>query len=1025
MNKLATHIVCLSLFLGAVLTSYSQAGWENFHRLTVQNGLPNAKVFHVSQDQQGFLWFSTESGLCRYDGFEYEYFTVEKGIRSNDIRRVFHDKEGDLWVQSLGGVTVDDGFGFQAIQALSDDDRWLHMYEDSQERIWASNYKYVRVLDKEGKLIREYQRSESKTLQRPDIQFLDANDHAWVYTWDGLSVLSVDSLIRYIPLDPTMEQPSDFASVLLRDGRILFNTREGLSLLNQHYERQDIPLPNSTLSTNNVQHILEGANGDIWVASAYSGAYQFRWKGDTLFQVDRLLPNIKILHMMLDREGNLWFTTDSKGVFMLNRHAAAAASSNPFPEVMNILAYKDLFVADGPDGGFWLTTAKGELYLGTTEGGKESWELQTQLDLGSDFNLITDLISTGNGGLLILTEEGIILYEDGKSIPIKGLYDVNAVSPTRDGSYLIATEDFFDFKLSLEDIRGLTESLPMEKSERWQEEGKAYPAEGSLQSGEDGTGTIWVYWPRGIFSLIGAERDKRNEEGGIFEARVNDMVSGPDGWVWMATAGSGILLRKGEDIRQINDTQGLRSLLCRHIYIDEAKQTAWVSTNLGIGKIHPITPDSGAQYSVEWIDKTDGLRSDDVYQVFARGERLFAATANGLSVLDQRSFDIPSLPPPVYITRVLGKEELPLQQSYVLPYDDNSLDIHFTGLSFLHMGKLQFQYQINNSSWQTAPGRVIRLASLSNGSYEVKVRALTPDGVTSPEPYTLSIEIKPIFYKTWWFIGLMVLVFLGLGYFLLRFIYTERQRVELERSVDEKTLELNQRLEELHRTNQDLQQFAYVASHDLKTPLRTVISHLQLIDKRYGKVLDEEASTSMDFAVSGAKRMHSMINDLLQYARLGREETILEEVDLEELLGQIRQDIKQTIEEKNARLDFGQLPVIRGVSSQWRMLFQNLIENGLKFNESVEPTVKVRCKDSPDFWILSVSDNGIGIEDAYRNKIFELFQRLHPSNFPGTGIGLAMCKRIVEVHGGSIWIEPNEEEGTTFFFTIEKDLRVG
>lgn len=226
--------------------------------------------------------------------------------------------------------------------------------------------------------------------------------------------------------------------------------------------------------------------------------------------------------------------------------------------------------------------------------------------------------------------------------------------------------------------------------------------------------------------------------------------------------------------------------------------------------------------------------------------------------------------------------------------------------------------------------------------------------------------------------------------------------------------------DELERSNQELQQFAYVASHDLQEPLRMVSSYMQLIERRYGDQLQEDAKEFIGYAVDGAKRMQNLINDLLAYSRVGTRGKLFEEVDLCKVVQQSQRNLMVAIEENHALIKSDHpLPVIQGDSTQMIQLFQNLIGNALKFHGEKTPTIHISAECQNGFHHIVVSDNGIGIDSQYANRIFLIFQRLHTrEEYPGTGIGLAICKRIIERHNGQIWVESKLGEGAAFHFTI-------
>lgn len=228
-----------------------------------------------------------------------------------------------------------------------------------------------------------------------------------------------------------------------------------------------------------------------------------------------------------------------------------------------------------------------------------------------------------------------------------------------------------------------------------------------------------------------------------------------------------------------------------------------------------------------------------------------------------------------------------------------------------------------------------------------------------------------------------------------------------------------QRTSELERKNKELEQFAYVASHDLQEPLRTTTGFVEALRKQYKGMLDEHADRYLDYIAQSSDRMKTLIKDLLDYSRIGREKQFVP-VNCNVMLTEVLCDLDTVIRESQATIKIGELPVVNAFPTELKLLFQNLISNSIKFRRrGVPPLIRVDVQPRNGYWKFSVQDNGIGIDPSHQDRIFIIFQRLHNrSDYEGSGIGLAHCKKIVELHGGEIWVESAAGKGSTFYFTI-------
>ncbi|ELY54091.1 PAS sensor protein [Natronococcus amylolyticus DSM 10524] len=239
------------------------------------------------------------------------------------------------------------------------------------------------------------------------------------------------------------------------------------------------------------------------------------------------------------------------------------------------------------------------------------------------------------------------------------------------------------------------------------------------------------------------------------------------------------------------------------------------------------------------------------------------------------------------------------------------------------------------------------------------------------------------------------------------------------RELELQNRKLQRTQERLEESNERLEQFAYAASHDLQEPLRMVSSYLQLLESRYGDEFDEEGEEFLEYAVDGSERMKEMIDGLLEYSRVETQGETLEPVDLDEIYAEACQNLELQIDETDAVINSEELPHVEGDASQLRQVFQNLIANAIEYSGDAPPRIDVFAERDGEAWIVSVRDSGLGIPTEEQDRIFEVFERLHShEEGTGTGIGLALCSRIIERHNGEIWVESDPGEETTFSFTL-------
>jgi PAS domain S-box-containing protein len=301
---------------------------------------------------------------------------------------------------------------------------------------------------------------------------------------------------------------------------------------------------------------------------------------------------------------------------------------------------------------------------------------------------------------------------------------------------------------------------------------------------------------------------------------------------------------------------------------------------------------------------------------------------------------------------------------------------------------------------------IMREAIQNKEKFDVEVINYDKSG----SKYWLKIHCEPTFDNEGKFIG----------FFALQTEITPQK--EYEAQIEKLNALLKNQNKKLEESNKLLEEFAYIASHDLKEPIRMVNSFLALLQNKYNGQLDDKAQQYIHFALDGAHRMAELIDELLAYSRLNIAENIIEKVDTGKIIQEVVSLLAGILAEKQATVNFDKLPAVFSSETELKLVFQNLIGNALKYHaEGVKPIIDINAAETKERWTFSIKDNGIGINEEYHSQIFHLFKRLHNKDeYPGTGMGLATCKKIIDKQGGKIWVESEEGKGSTFYFTIMK-----
>ncbi len=470
----------------------------------------------------------------------------------------------------------------------------------------------------------------------------------------------------------------------------------------------------------------------------------------------------------------------------------------------------------------------------------------------------------------------------------------------------------------------------------------------------------------------------------------------------------------------------------------------WCSTKEGILNFNPSTLYLNIfekQNEIEEIEFRHGSSFTD------QAGFIYFSCEKGFIKFHPTSIKENKVAPPIYITCVKkmnpeGVSEVGMinKKELTLANNDYYLGLQFSAVNYNQPNKNKYAYMLEgfDESWiYTSSANLIVYTNLAPGQYVFKIKAANNDGYWNEEETILKINKQFAFWQTKTFYTLLLLSLLGL--IGLSFLFYSKYLHQHYRAIEEYNTKLNNEIVErkkvekvlhsknleLSRSNHDLEQFAYIASHDLQAPLRTIRSFAGLLEKSMPDKMSNREKEFFGYITNSVTNMQELVNDLLTFSRVNTRKREIQQVDLSQLMGNILLELDTTLKEAKAEVQLADFPEsIQADKIKLKQLLQNLISNGIKFSkEGSKPVVQVSCKEKDTCWQFEVKDNGIGISEEFNGKIFQLFQRLHTSSeYAGTGIGLALCKKIVEQHDGEIYVDSEVGKGSNFVFTISRML---
>ncbi len=998
--------------------------------------LTSLQILSFMEDSKGRIWIGTEKGVNVWDKStdEITQFLHESNdsssLGASPVLCTMEDSKGRIWIGTWSGglnllIPNETDFSKSTFkkfkhdplqkETISENHVWS-LHEDSQNRIWVGTFggglnlmipglNNTNEQDFTAQFISyKHNVDDTRTLPNNDIYSIveDDDSYLWIGTGGGLSLVDLNSvgLPSYV------------------DAHIAHTIPE-LKFVNYESSRSSISIVGEI-----VRNIYIDDTKSCWL-SITGGVSKYDKKGikfTSAFTLDDTGTEYGLPAIVVEDGNTHWLAANSRGILEYHLNTKAHEVHRGKQSEKTALN-DDTFVCmtQHSDGNLWIGTNLGLSIFDTKQKTFRNYSL-------------------GKAN----TTQANCIFEDSKR---------RVWVATNDGLYRIfnVTKDSLDCKIY----------KPSDDDEN------TLSHYDVSNLAEDDEGNIWATTWRGLNKITINDNDEifikkylHDPENPNSLGNDQEMVSVRvnNGEIWIAN-GAGLSHYQPDTDSFINyeNGDGLAASGIVAMEIDNSGDI-WCSTRQGV---FTFSPDDK---KFRYFHKEDGLQGNHFSLRSSYkdedGKLYFGGVTGYTTIVPEDIVYNPAIPRILITGFEVFNEERQFDESIErletikLSYRENYFTIKFTALNYIQPHKNEYAYKLEgfDDDWVYCGNRnFASYTNLSGGEYTFRVKGTNNDGVWNEEGTSVKIVVTPPFWKTWWFwvalVGSIVLV---------TYLYnkqrtaairqrsreleafnaklsseikvreaTEHRLREREQKLTEAEKQLEETIEELQRSNKELEQFAYIASHDLQEPLRMIGSFVQLIDRRYADKLDDAGKEYIAFTVDGVNRMSALIKGLLSFSRLGRQHANFEWCNLNTIVEKKMLDTQKYIKERNAKVTVDRLPeAVFCDATQIGAIFYNLVVNAIKFNRKDNPSVSIKLEEEQvKHWIFSVKDNGIGIKSEYQQAVFGIFKRLNSSDeFKGSGIGLALCKRIVDNHEGEIWYESEEGEGTTFFFTISKYL---